>query len=122
MNHTEWNELVQEVELHIIKLEQASLSVGELFYDSIEPKTLEVFSQYLKGFYDISHAIAVTVENGESFIPSLKEKTEQHVNELFNQFEQMKLLLNQERFVSLADIMKYEIPSHLQKILVVLKE
>ncbi len=122
MNQTEWKELIEEVELHILKLEKASLSVGELFYDAMQPQTIEVFTQYLNGFYDIAHAIAVTVENSEFFAPDLKNNSEQYVAGLFNQFEQMKTLINQERFVSLADILKYEIPGHLEKILSALKE
>jgi len=122
MNQLEWNELMVEIEQYIFKLDKASKSVGELFYESIGPETIQIFTQYLTGFYDISQAIAAAVENSEHYAPNLKAKAEPHVLELFKQFEQMKLLLSQERLVSLGDIMKFEIPEILQRILNALKE
>ncbi|MHA6481275.1 hypothetical protein ACX1C1_05130 [Paenibacillus sp. strain BS8-2] len=116
MNQAEWKEMADEVKQYIMNLEQASRSVGDLLYDGLQADTIVIFQQYLNGFFDISQAIIITVESSVEFAPALRESVMLHVQELMLLPEQFQLLLSQERWVALADILKYEIPEQLQKI------
>lgn len=122
MNQVEWEEMVIEVEQYIIKLENASLSVGELLYDGLQVETTEIFQRYLTGFLEISQAIIVTAESSVEFVPLFKDRVMPFINDLLSQTEQFQLLLSQERWVGLADLLKYEIPQKLQSISTAMKE
>jgi hypothetical protein len=122
MNQAEWVEMASEVEQYITNLEQASRSVGELFYDGLQEETIDIFQQYLTGFVEISQAIIVTLESSVEFVPSMKDRAMPYVQDLMLQLEQFQLFLSQERWVSLADTLKFEIPQQLQTISSAMKE
>lgn len=122
MDRTEWENMIKEIDQYIINLQAASVSVGELFYDPVSKETVEIFSNYLTGFYDIAQAISVTVENSEPFLPALKSNISSQINELFSYFEKMQGFLMKDRFTMLADLLKYEVPKQLQTILTTIKE
>lgn len=122
MNQMEWEEMIGEVQQYMIRLEQASQSMGELFYDGLQDETIEIFKQYLSGFVEISQAIIVAVESSAEFVPSIKERAMPCVEDLMQQLEQFQLLLSQERWVALADTLKFEIPQQLQNISSAMKE
>lgn len=122
MLKSDWYELVKEVETYLYNLQKASTSVGDLFYDNISIETIEVLETYLRGYDDITKCLYMVTEESTPFDQNFKETFNNDVEQLFKYTEHIKTIVQQEHFVQLADLMKYEITEHINNVVAKLKE
>jgi len=116
------SDVMDDIIEYIAKLEKASLSVGELFYEHVTSETHQILDNYFRGCNDLAHVLVATLENSQEIAPQINVAVMPSVMELMEQFATIQLLLIEGRSVELADLLKYEIPPKLQHIAKLLEE
>lgn len=122
MNNIEWIENAKEVQTYLYKLEKASLSVGELFYENLNLEAVQVLETYLKGYFDIARAFEFIIESGEELNSDLKPSLTPYLEIMNGHMSKIQKFVAEERLVELADFLKYEIAEEISKIDKQLKE
>lgn len=122
ITHEIWNEIIDEIEQYIPKLVAASDSVGELFYEPLNEQSSQLFSQYITGMSNLIKTMMMTLNDAVDHAPQMIERSTPVLQSISSFVAGIENALEKQKFVDVADIIKYEIVEQLNLLLVAIKE
>lgn len=122
ISNTLFNEIVDDIEQYIPKLITASHSIGDLFYEPLTNEGSQFFSDYITGLSNLIQTVMMTLKDAADHAPSMIEPVTYALQAIPEQVAELEKALAQQQFVHVADILKYELADHLDKLLQALKE